>query len=279
MATTKIDGRRQPYQALEKYPDAAFLTDDLPLYFGTDGDTKFKYDAADGVLEVSGADIRFSDTVKLIFGDDNDASLSWDGAELDLTGVKLNYTSGDIQLSDTAELQLGNASDCRITHDGTNTTIKNATGKIIVSGAGGDIELSDTVQFQLGDQSDFRIFHDATNTQVVVNTGQLKFSGGDLLISDTQKLFFGDSGAVDASITWDTAKLAITGEANYSGGDLTFSDTAMLTFGSSTVASSDQHLYHYAKAGSDCLVIAGLTGRRVKTGCVFVSDGFLKIVT
>jgi len=242
MATTKVDRYRNPKQALEKYPDAAFLTDDLPLYFGTDGDTKFKYDAADGVLEVSGADIRFSDTVKLIFGDDNDASLSWDGAELDLTGVKLNYTSGDIQLSDTAELQFGNESDCRITHDGTNTTIKNKTGYIGISGAGGDVRLSDTVALQIGDLPDLTIAHDGTNTLITNATGYIGVSGA--------------------------------------GADIRLSDSVQLIFGST--ATSDCRLHYNNAAKSDCLVLtkgtSGLVKRATVSGCIFASDGFLKIV-
>jgi len=154
MSTIRVDGRRRPLQALEKYPDAAFVTDNLPLYFGTDGDTKLQFSSANTKLVVSKADIRFSDTTKLEFGD-----------------------------------------------------------------------------------------------------------------------------AGDATINWDATKLVVTGDTNYSGGDITFSDTAKLTFGSSTVVSSDQHIYHHkGAAASDCLVIAGLTARRAVLGCVFVSDGFLKIV-
>jgi hypothetical protein len=121
-----------------------------------------------------------------------------------------------------------------------------------------------------GTDGDTKVQFSSSATKTVI-------SGADIRFSDTTKLGFGD--ADDVTINWDASKLAIAGgDVNYSGGDITISDSAMLTFGSSTVASSDQHIYHYSKAGSDCLVIAGLTARRVKTGCVFVSDGFLKIV-
>ena len=241
-ATTKVDTWRKPLQAMEKYTDAVFMVDDKPLYFGTDGDTKLQYSSTDGKLVISGADIRLSDTVKLSFGDADDATLSWDGAELDLTGVKLNYTSGDIQLSDTAELQLGNDSDCRITHDGTNTTIKNKTGYIGISGAGGDVRLSDTVALQIGDTADLTIAHDGTNTLITNATGYIGVSGA--------------------------------------GADIRLSDTVQLIFGST--ASSDCRLHYNNQANSDCLILtkgtSGLVKRATKSGCIFASDGFLKIV-
>lgn len=44
MATSKVGTDRTPYQALEKYADACFLTDDKKLYFGNDGDVNLEYD-------------------------------------------------------------------------------------------------------------------------------------------------------------------------------------------------------------------------------------------
>ena len=166
MATTSVGPDRTPYQALEKYPDAAFITDDLALYFGNDGDVKIEYDEdGNNVLNISGADWRFSDTVQLQFGNDGDAYISWDGSELDISGAKLSYISGDIQLSDTAELQFGNASDMRLVWSGTNFNITGTgTGKTVVSGT--DIELSDTVQLQFGDQSDYSLMYDGTGLKL-----------------------------------------------------------------------------------------------------------------
>lgn len=44
MATSSVGSDRQPYDAMEKYPDAVFITDDYKLYFGTDGDVSVEYD-------------------------------------------------------------------------------------------------------------------------------------------------------------------------------------------------------------------------------------------
>lgn len=44
MVTTVVGADRLPYDALEKYPDAVFVTDDNKLYFGTGGDVSLEYD-------------------------------------------------------------------------------------------------------------------------------------------------------------------------------------------------------------------------------------------
>jgi hypothetical protein len=199
MATTKVDKYRLPYQALERYTDAVIITDNNPLYFGNDGDTKVQFNSTDTKTVVSKADIRFSDTTNLGFGDADDATITWDGTGVALGG---NWTirSNDIKLSDTVQFQVGNSADLTLTHDGTNTLITNATGYIGVSGAGADIRLSDSVQ---------------------------------------------------------------------------------LIFGST--ASSDCRLHYNNQTGSDCLILtkgtSGLVKRATKSGCVFASDGFLKIVS
>ena len=71
MATTKIDGRRQPYQALEKYPDAVFVPDGKPFYFGTDGDIKLIYVAASDIFVLTGiSDVRPTGRAGTIFSSD-----------------------------------------------------------------------------------------------------------------------------------------------------------------------------------------------------------------
>jgi len=71
MSTTRVDGRRRPLQALEKYPDAAFVTDNLPLYFGTDGDIKIVYVAASDIFVLTGiSDVRPTGRAGTIFSSD-----------------------------------------------------------------------------------------------------------------------------------------------------------------------------------------------------------------
>ena len=53
------------------YNDAWFR-DDKKLYFGTSGDTSPRYDSVSDCVFVEGTEVRFSDTVKLTFGDDAD---------------------------------------------------------------------------------------------------------------------------------------------------------------------------------------------------------------
>lgn len=45
MATTSVSTDRLPYNAIENYPDASFVTDDKKFYFGTGGDVSMYYDA------------------------------------------------------------------------------------------------------------------------------------------------------------------------------------------------------------------------------------------
>ena len=79
MATTSIGGSRGDRvagAALERFQDAVFVRDDLPFYFGNDGDFKLEYDEdGDNVLRTSGADLRLSDTQQLQFGDDGDCQM------------------------------------------------------------------------------------------------------------------------------------------------------------------------------------------------------------
>ena len=55
MVTTSVGTDRFPYQALEKFPDAVFMTDGNKLYFGTDGDMSLSFDATTSVLAFDGA--------------------------------------------------------------------------------------------------------------------------------------------------------------------------------------------------------------------------------
>lgn len=165
MATTSVGTSRKPYQALEKYPDAVFITDDKKLFFGNGGDVSFEYDEdGNDVLATAGANIRISDTQELQIGDGGDLTLSHDATNTNLaikTGA-LIATSGDIRLSDTVQIQIGDAgTDFVLAHDGTNTTMSIATGALVVSA--GDIRLSDTVQLQFGDTSDIRVYYNATS--------------------------------------------------------------------------------------------------------------------
>ena len=76
MATTAVGTRRSPYQALEKFPDAVFVTDDKKLYFGNDGDVSLEYDEdGNDVLALAGADVRISDTQQLQYGDGADVKV------------------------------------------------------------------------------------------------------------------------------------------------------------------------------------------------------------
>lgn len=130
MATTKVGTDRKPLQALEKYPDAAFVTDDLPLYFGTDGDAKVQFSAADTKVIYSGADFRFSDTTKLEFGDSGDATINWNGSTLVVTGG-ITYSGGDIRMSDSAQLIFGSTSGSDVEmfyHNATNSDCLRITG-------------------------------------------------------------------------------------------------------------------------------------------------------
>ena len=151
MATTSIGADRGQTgaggSALERYPDAAIMRDDKPLYFGNDGDAKIEYDEdGNDVLWISGADWRFSDTVQLQFGDSGDGVIVFDGDSFNVSGLTMELAGGDIELSDTVEMRFGNASDMRMNWDGTNFEIQgSAAGKTVISGT--DLELSDTVQF------------------------------------------------------------------------------------------------------------------------------------
>lgn len=123
MATTSVGTSRKPYQALEKYPDAVFITDDLKLYFGNGGDASMEYDE-----------------------DGNDVVV---------------YAGADLRFSDTTVLSLGDGGDFTATHDGTNTNISVVTGHVAVSG--GAVLFSDTTELQFGDTSDVRVYYNATS--------------------------------------------------------------------------------------------------------------------
>jgi len=92
--------------AFQKTFDDVWMRDDKEFYFGTDGDVAFRYDSSNGVLDIEGADLRLSDTVKLEFGDAGDASITHDGTDTKLTG-DWHFQGGDVRLSDTVKLMLG----------------------------------------------------------------------------------------------------------------------------------------------------------------------------
>lgn len=113
MPTTSVGTDRKPYQALEKYDDAVFLTDDKKFFFGNDGDGSMEYDE-DGLNRIlfAGADRQLSDTQQLLFGDAGDAGISWDTARLALSGT-WDLAGVDMQFSDTQQLQWGNSGDVK----------------------------------------------------------------------------------------------------------------------------------------------------------------------
>jgi len=78
MATTSVGTDRLPYDALEKYPDAAFVTDDNSFYFGTGGDISLTYNSGSDVLFVGGGEVAFRDNRLLYFGNNLDTSLEYD---------------------------------------------------------------------------------------------------------------------------------------------------------------------------------------------------------
>ena len=70
MATTAIGGDRGQTgaagSAIERYPDAVFVRDDLKFYFGDDGDISFHYDSTNGHFLLDGYSTVISDADPLL---------------------------------------------------------------------------------------------------------------------------------------------------------------------------------------------------------------------
>jgi hypothetical protein len=59
MATTAIGVDRQSGSAMERYPDAVFMRDNAPFYFGNDGDAKLLYSTAASKLAITGVGLSW----------------------------------------------------------------------------------------------------------------------------------------------------------------------------------------------------------------------------
>jgi len=120
MATTVVGADRQANIAFQKYPDAVFVRDDK----------------------------------KLFFGDDGDASISWDSSnsKLVVEAGKLNVTGGDILLSDTAKLNIGDGADASLYFDGVNLRLTTVSDLIlhtaVTLGIAGRPTTSDALYFK-----------------------------------------------------------------------------------------------------------------------------------
>ena len=104
---TAISNDRQSDVGIQKYKNAMFFRDGVPLYLGDDGDFKIWFDGTD--VNIYGADLTFSDTHKLIFGDGADASINWTATVMEVNpGGKLvlkNITAARAATSDQCYLK------------------------------------------------------------------------------------------------------------------------------------------------------------------------------
>jgi len=125
MATTSVNTDRTPFQALEKYPDAVFITDDKKLFFGNDGDVSIEYDEdGNDVLAIAGGDIRLSDTQTLQFGDGGDTTITHNGTNTVINGGNIIIQGGDVTFSDTTKLYFGDGKDVYLEWNGSKMLIK-----------------------------------------------------------------------------------------------------------------------------------------------------------
>jgi len=113
MATTAI-GTDRSNTALQEYPDAVFVRDDMKLYFGNDGDAYIELDAAGSdTLNLGGANIRIADNVRLQFGDSAESYVVYDEAGSDT----LTVGGANIRILDDVRLQFGTSGDTSIRYN------------------------------------------------------------------------------------------------------------------------------------------------------------------
>jgi len=96
MTVTALDREgRKSGTALERLKDSTYHRDNEKFYFVDDGDFSMEYDE-DGadVLQMAGADARYSDTQQLQFGDVSDVYMTWDGTGFKLVGLPTSSDAG-----------------------------------------------------------------------------------------------------------------------------------------------------------------------------------------
>ena len=149
-------------------------------WYGTTAANYMKWGSTANTLIFEGADVRLNDTDYLKLGDSTDISLAWDSAKLALTGAA------------ASTFQLG-SSGTNINTRFVGTVIVGSTGK----SAGRDVTLYGTTAVNYAKWN--------------ATANNLTLDGSDIKLLDSDYLKLGDS--TDASLCWDTAKVALTGAA------------------------------------------------------------------
>ncbi|MBI79875.1 MAG: hypothetical protein CMQ51_05585 [Gammaproteobacteria bacterium] len=150
------------------------MLDDKKLYFGTDKDASFVYDAAGSTdtLLYAGANIRISDDVQLQFGSDGNATIEYDEDGNDV----LLYGGSNIRISDDVKLEFGDTGDFSMEYD------EDGVNRLLLAGAG--VRLASDQKLEFGDNGSATIEFDEDGTDELRITGATRFENNVALDSD-----------------------------------------------------------------------------------------------
>ncbi|MBU4333733.1 MAG: hypothetical protein KKD07_04755, partial [Candidatus Omnitrophica bacterium] len=198
----------------------------------------------DGALLTTGSITINADNYALNFGAGQDASIYYDGSDLDIiaTGT-VNFTDenlitvGNISLAaDNARLYVGQSQDASIYYDGSNMNLA-ATGSIDFTDENlitvGSISLgNDNSTLYFGKSQDASIYYDGSDLDIIA-TGTVNFTDENLITdgnisidADNSKLYLGEN--QEASIYYDSTESDLVIKTQESGsGDLIVLDGNM----------------------------------------------------